>query len=451
MEVEPSAASEPEEAAPVLSELPVEKDDVDKGQPLVVKLPIFFDDKEVNSIRGAIREYRYVARRAAAMWACLDIAGANMAVNDAGFLTAGAKVTAAADAVRLKAMAELAFSNKRYNPLDGAIVDLAPHWPVEQVQLCAREVLSRWRGKDPDTGRPLKYLLREGERVPTRFNHAALPILFAKSSHRNIELGDHSLTIRVCGKVYTAKFGKLDGYQHRIVRGIIRFMTWEAARKKAKKNEPKAATDVEEECQGIVPGGAKLKLTDDGFIYLLLGYYKKPAKKRENGTRVLEVGFNIADPEAFFEASLVEGHRHNEGVPLDAVRTLKLSAVACVDALDRLKVQSEKLKKVREGRIYYDEATRHALEVRGERLQEKRSNVIKDYCHNWTDRIARFIEKTDCSKIVVRNRPTTLLEREFQWSTFKFDLEYKSKLIGIEVVYEGEPEPESKTKPKPKP
>jgi transposase len=68
-------------------------------------------------------------------------------------------------------------------------------------------------------------------------------------------------------------------------------------------------------------------------------------------------------------------------------------------------------------------------------LQRKRDNIVKNWCHQWSAEIVRFVRSMNAASITVIGLPTTLQERPFQWkSAFVFMLEYKAKLEGMTVT-----------------
>ncbi len=418
----------------------------DKGQALTIKVPLFFDDGAVNAVRGIVREYRYVARKAAAQYACMDIATHDMRLNEKGYLEPLKKITGKQDTANVAALAKAIFSSPDMRrgdgglyatPLDGAVKAIAPdNWSVESIQMCSREVLSRWHAKDPDKGIPLKYLIRSAERKPTSFFHALFPILFCTSKCSNLDFGGPvtlntydvesksvkprefrgSITLRIHGESFRAGIGAIDGYRHRIICGLNRFVMGEE--------------------KSIEPAGAKLKLDDKGRLSLILGFYA-PVKmvRKSNLERAVEVGFDEENIDKFIQCRLDTGHQPSDDKPLDEIRNTVISVYACIAALDRNKMQSKRAERERNSSLNHDIA-RKSLRERGARLQARRTNISKSWCHQWTHEIVRFTRSMNAGRIVVRGLPKTIQERPFLWSNFIFDLEYKAKLEGMTVVVE---------------
>lgn len=382
------------------------------GQILTIKVPVYPATDEARELAGnGLRLWRGVCTKASAALAAVELATGVLEVDKEGNL-----FLAPEHWEKNGPLFQALWGHEKSDlALDRFIKRECPSWTAATYQLARREVVKRWGAKDADkTALSRRFLTHQSERRPAVFVNAPLQILYCESSSRAVRIDIAERTIALhwdsdAGYV-PFKLLELDPLRWRVLKGLAD--------------------------GSIMPGGCKLQMIwgDKGPRFeIRFGYYAPVAERMADPKRVMEVAFS-EDREAFMVHSLRSGHRPATGLPVDSVRGFAVSAVACLAQLDRIRAQSEgiesELKAV--GRVRH---VRRGVVSRSERLTRRRDAVVRDWCHVWSKMAIQSAARMDCGRIEVIGMPAQLFGRPWQWSTFKFDLEYKAKLAGLAVAF----------------
>lgn len=392
------------------------KDQDEKGEVRSLVIDVFMPNDKDHKLKNALREdmkhYRNVTRMAACTLFAAEVATAKenkekgaLTPDDAGALG----LLSALSGKQGKAFA--------YGLYDW-IGEVLGEWRAEYKTKAIDEIKTWWfaeapRGPEHEGVKKMPskgYMaLNTARRLP-RFQNLALPLKLG----RMLKIDGHTLTVETRRKEpYRFRVCELDS---------SRWWTFKAA------------------AQGLhglsLCDGHKLIEGKHGFR-LVLAYRieAKPSKKSKAG-RVMEVGFSTA-AEDLIQCRLREGHKSTT----DEKRNRKVSVLAALDILDRLRTQQDKIDLLRRAcgnrtdarnRTGSRKAFKHMAQ-RGERLTLQRTEVVKHWNHVWSKHIVTEAVGMRASKITLISVPEDLLARPWQWHQFKMFVQYKAKTVGIEV------------------
>lgn len=187
--------------------------------------------------------------------------------------------------------------------------------------------------------------------------------------------------------------------------------------------------------------GLTWKKTKRGPTLVIRISYEQPSKAyQQKEGRSMEVQFE----EDGITMRMRDGkYVPARGMPVDDVRSFKLSYHAAILGVDQLKQQDEKiLKYIRSCGSFYDCDHGEGVPQASQSLNNRRNKItvlrdrrVKDWNHRWTAKMVSTSELWKCEKIIVWDVPKNLKGRPWQWFQFKFDLEYKAKIKGVAVEF----------------
>ena len=296
-------------------------------------------------------------------------------------------------------------------------------------------VSSRMGAKDPDKpGLSRDYLILNGERRAPLLKNCPVSLRMRKDVKTwPMDEGGHKVTMKLPDGPLQFSIGKVDPMQWRIFRAIIQRERdggdpWTFHRVRATSHKPE-----------------KLWLNVVYFVGDDEDTQKKIARARHNRGREMEINF-LDDPENFMRCLLRSGHERN----VDERLHWHDSALAALAQIDRLAARQERQHKrikacgsytCRKEGAGHRKAYRREAEI-SKKLTKARESCARGWNHTWTARLVRQAEQWECGRIAVYDLPEDLLGRPWQWSNFKFDLEYKAREVGIEVEWRESPKVE---------
>jgi IS605 OrfB family transposase len=194
----------------------------------------------------------------------------------------------------------------------------------------------------------------------------------------------------------------------------------------------------------------------DGEFTFLLAYHFIPQQKQDlDPKRVLELAWNPeeCDPKHLFTISL------KQGLEREVDRRLNdyLDASAVVPQLFSLRAQRNKLlgclracgSRFARTPEQGSPPSREHFSKRLDALSERRNNFVKHWNHRWTAQVIQIAIQWNCGTIMVMNLPSCkpknqpqtspetigIINQAWQWSDFKFKLDYKAQEKGIQTSY----------------
>lgn len=310
------------------------------------------------------------------------------------------------------------------NPIEAYIKELAPEWLYHLIQGCTRMIDSTLAAHDAENPKLTRRDMIHGHaRNPPRFNYVGLPILCSGQVEGNICWhGLHRLSLKWDKELGPVEFGLVgkktesgwgqDPYQIDIIKKIQ---------------------------SGEYQQGTSQLTENDGQIVLAVTYSFIPQQRERDQSRVLEIVFTD-DREKFLKAKLHGSSTHRSAVDLEWSEAA--SAVAAIDHIQRLKIQSDHIENIREACGSHRERKRgagvpaawRAARDRSERLSKARNNTVKTWNHRWTSQIVNWAISRDCGVVKVFGVPKLLFGWQWQFADFRSKLQYKADAESIEIV-----------------
>jgi len=364
-----------------------------------VKIDVIANDDQRRKVIDSIRLYRAACRKAYAACAMAEMAGAEIIEDEKkGIVVKPGKAA--------KEILESAFGvtgKAHLYELRLWIRQLHPSWMSIVPESMHRDVISpKWRGKDPEFPKATNgYLLLNGVRSMARFEHIGIPI-----KNTVPKLQEHSVMIKWDYDIGEVNFrlGRLDGARYHFFKNI------------------------RDKTEGWKLGATYIN-ERDGKIFLTISGTIPDKESVVDETKSIAVSFGEV-PEMFINCD--GGH---------AFHGDKISVFETVDGLASLRLIAERYEKCRESagnprRRWGSRKIFKGVQGRIHNLAERREQYIKDRNHLWSRRIVDNARRWKCGNIVIVNVPEReLFGHPWNWTGFKFDLQYKAKEIGASVKY----------------
>jgi len=354
-------------------------------------------DKKLAVLRG-IRLYRAACRKAYSACALAEAAGAEILVDDVKGVTVKPGKAA-------KEILETAFGvtgKAHLYELRKWVRDLHPSWMSIVPESIHRDSISpKWRARDPEFPTATNgYLILNGARAFARFEHIGIPM-----KNTVPKLSGHSVFLKWDYEIGEVEFrlGRLDGARHHFWRNV-------------RDGEYKLGTTYVNE--------------RDNKIFLTISATIPDRECVVDTKTALTVAFCDESPEAHITVSGPQAFQGD-----------KVSVYEAIDGLASMRLIAERYEKCRQSagnprRIWGSRKMFRGVQERISNLAVRRERYIKDRNHLWSRRIVDNARRWGCGQVVVVNVPEReLFGHPWNWTGFKFDLEYKAKEIGAVVKY----------------
>lgn len=363
-----------------------------------LKIEVRIESEKKKSIIDSIRLYRAACRKAYSACAMAEMAGAEIVEDEAkGILVKPCKAA--------KEILEKAFcvSGKAHlYELRIWLRELHPSWMSIVPESIHREIISpKWRGKDPEFPKATNgYLVLNGARSIARFEHIGIPF---KNTVPKIE--ERSVKIK-----WDYDIGEIN-----FVLDRLDSARWHAFR------------NIRDITDGWKLGATYLN-EKDGKLSLIITYTAPDKDSIVDKDKTLKIFFNAEAYEMFINC---EGPAALQGD--------KISVYEAVNGLQSMRTIAERYEACRESagnprRAWGARKIFNGVQKQIHFLAERRKRYIADRNHLWTRRIINCAKNWQCGTILLVNIPEKeLFGHPWNWTGFKFYLNYKAQEIGAEV------------------